>query len=93
MGFPNEYAASVPAGTVDGPLFPELVLESEVEFGRWLLDELDDVDGAGPEDEDDDPSSMGAPESLSSVSLFLWTLFMYRVDRRLVYIFIWFWEV
>ena len=71
MGFPNEYAASVPAGTVDGPLFPALVLESEVEFGLWLLDELD-VDGAAPDD--DDPSSMGAPESLSSVSLFLWTL-------------------
>ena len=45
IGFPREYAASAPAGTVDGPLvsgFDEVVVEFAL-----LADVVVDVDGAG----------------------------------------------
>ena len=66
MGFPNEYAASASAGTVDGPVSDEFV----VEFGR-LADAVVDVDGVGS---CDDRSSFIA-ESLSS----LLELFLYLI--------------
>ena len=67
IGFPNEYAASASAVTVDGPFAPD-VDELIVESSR-LLDETLEVDDGVVYD--DDCSSAGAPESFSALLLFL----------------------